>query len=51
MRKIREVLRLRHECGCEHRQIALACSVSPSTVCTYLHKAERQGLTGSSSRA
>lgn len=45
MRKIREVLRLRHECGCEHRQIALACSVSPSTVCTYLHKAEHQGLT------
>jgi len=29
MRKIREVLRLHHECGCQHRQIALACEMSP----------------------
>lgn len=45
MRKIREVLRLHHECACENRQIALACCISPSTVSEYLHKAERQGLT------
>jgi len=45
MRKIREVLRLRDECGCAHRQIAIACCVSPSTVCDYLQRAERQGLT------
>jgi transposase len=45
MRKIREVLRLRHECGCQHRQIALACELSPSTVCDYLSRAERAGLT------
>lgn len=45
MRKIREVLRLRHECGCQHRQIALACEMSPSTVADYLGRAERAGLT------
>ena len=45
MRKIREVLRLHHECACENRQIALACCISPSTVSEYLHKAERHGLT------
>lgn len=28
MRKVREVLRLHFECGCKHRQIALACSLS-----------------------
>jgi transposase len=45
MRKIREVLRLRHECGCQHRQIALACHMSSSTVGDYLGRAERAGLT------
>ncbi len=45
MRKIREVLRLHHECGCENRQIALACCISPSTVSEYLQKAERLALT------
>ena len=44
MRKIREVLRLHHECGCQHRQIALACEMSPSTVCDYLSRAARAGL-------
>lgn len=44
MRKIREVLRLHFECGCQHRQIAAACSVSPSTVSDYLSRAERAGL-------
>jgi hypothetical protein len=50
MRKIREVLRLRHECGCQHRQIALACELSPSTVCDYLTRAERAGLTWEQAR-
>ena len=45
MRKIREVLRLHDECGCQNRDIALACCVSPSTVCDYLQRAERQRLT------
>ena len=44
MRKIREVLRLHYECGCQHRQIALACEMSPSTVCDYLSRATRAGL-------
>ena len=44
MRKIRDVLRLHHECGCQHRQIALACEMSPSTVSDYLSRAERAGL-------
>lgn len=45
MRKIREVLRLHYECGCENRQIALACCVSPSTVSDYLQKAAKRNLT------
>lgn len=44
MRKVREVLRLHFECGCKHRQIAAACSVSPATVCDYLSRAEQAGL-------
>lgn len=50
MRKIREVLRLRYECGCKHRQIALSCSVSPSTVADYLERAEAAGLTWDQAR-
>jgi DNA-binding transcriptional ArsR family regulator len=45
MRKIREVLRLHFECGCQHRQIALACDMSPSTVSGYLSRAEHAELT------
>ena len=50
MRKIREVLRLRYEWGCKHRQIALSCSVSPSTVADYLERAEAAGLTWDQAR-
>src|SRR6478735_11067257 len=39
-----EVLRLHYERGCQHRQIALACEMSPSTVCDYLSRAARAGL-------
>src|SRR5688572_26242566 len=44
MRKVREVLRLHFECGCTQRQIALACSLSTSTVCDYSRRAEEGGL-------
>jgi hypothetical protein len=40
MRKIREVLRLHSELGCTHRQIATACSISPSTVSSYVESLE-----------
>ena len=36
MRKIREILRLRHEQGLSHREIAQACVIGPGTVSRYL---------------
>jgi transposase len=51
MRKIREVLRLHFECGCKHRQIAAACSVSPATVCDYLNRAARAAVTWERAKA
>ena len=50
MRKIREVLRLRSECSCSHRQIAASCSISPSTVADYLDRLEQGGLTWEQAR-
>jgi transposase len=44
MRKIREVLRLRHECQRSHRQIAASCGISAGSVSEYLMRAERAGL-------
>lgn len=44
MRKVREVLRLRH-LGLSQRQIAVAVSIAPSTVVDYLHRARAAGLT------
>lgn len=44
MRKIREVLRLHYDCGCTHRQISAACSISSSTVNDYLERAVEHGL-------
>jgi transposase len=44
MRKIREILRLYHELKLGKKQIAKACSVSPSTVVEYVRKAEAAGL-------
>jgi transposase len=44
MRKIREVLRLRHECQRSHRQIAASCDISPATVGEYLKRAQAAGL-------
>ena len=44
MRKIVEVLRLKHECRLKHRRIALSVGVSRSTVCDYLNRAQAAGM-------
>jgi transposase len=44
MRKIREILRLRHELGFKHRAIARAVHVGAATVSEYLAKAASKGL-------
>ena len=44
MRKIREVLRLRHEQGLSHQAVAQACAVGVGTVNRYLQKAAQSGL-------
>lgn len=44
MRKIKEVLRLRHELGLGQRQIARSCCIAQSTVHEYLTAAERVGV-------
>ena len=44
LRKIREVLRLKHEVGLSNRAIARACRVSNSTVGEYVKRAEQAGL-------
>ena len=44
MRKIREVLRLKWECGLTNRAIARSCSISHSTVGEYVRRAKEAGL-------
>src|SRR2546428_13089370 len=44
MRRIREILRLKHECGLGHRAIARACGVGVGTVSEYLCRATAAGL-------
>jgi hypothetical protein len=44
LRKIREVLRLKHEIGLSNRAIARACRVSNSTVGDYLERAQAAGV-------
>ena len=44
MRKIKEILRLKHEAKFSNRVIAGACKVSNSTVGEYLRKAEAIGI-------
>jgi transposase len=44
LRKIREVLRLKHEVGLSNRAIARACRISNSTVGEYVVRARRAGL-------
>ncbi|HEY6019827.1 MAG TPA: IS21 family transposase [Candidatus Paceibacterota bacterium] len=44
LRKIREILRLKHEVGLSNRAIARACCISNSTVGDYVVRARRAGL-------
>jgi DNA-directed RNA polymerase specialized sigma24 family protein len=44
MRKIKEVLRLRHELNLDQRQIARSCAISVSAVHEYLKRAEAAGV-------
>lgn len=44
MRKIKEVLRLKHACALSKRQIAEICKISRSTAAEYLDRAERAGI-------
>ena len=44
MRKIREVLRLKHERGFSHRAVAQACSIGVWTVTLYLERSTTLGL-------
>ncbi len=44
MRKIKEVLRLKHELGLGQRQIARSCCIGLGTVHDYLSRAEKAGL-------
>ena len=44
MRKIREVLRLKHEQGLSHRAVAQACAVGVGTVNRYVRRAAESGL-------
>ena len=44
MRKIKEILRLKHACGLSERQIAESCRIGKTTVGEYLQRAEAAGL-------
>ena len=44
MRKIREILRLRHVCGLGEREIARSCHIARATVGNYLRRAEAVGV-------
>ncbi|CAO0824696.1 hypothetical protein DFAR_830006 [Desulfarculales bacterium] len=44
MRKIKEVLRLKHKVGCGNRDIAKNCGRGRATVSRYLRRAARSGL-------
>jgi transposase len=44
MRKIKEVLRLKYDCGLSKREIARTCQVSRSTITDYLMKAQAARL-------
>ncbi|MCW5777448.1 MAG: IS21 family transposase [Phycisphaeraceae bacterium] len=51
MRKIREVLRLRFECKRSQREISAAIGISGGSVCDYLNRARRRGLTWAEAEA
>ena len=51
MRRIREVLRLKHECGLSYESIARSLGISKGSVANYLVRAENAGLSHESARA
>jgi transposase len=44
MRRVREILRLKYDCGLSHRAIARGCGVGAGTVSEYLQRARQAGL-------
>lgn len=44
VRKVKEVLRLKYDCGVSEREIARSCSISRSTVADYIRRATAAGL-------
>lgn len=50
MRRIREVLRLKHDLGCNHRQISAATGLSKGSVSDYLRRARESGVTWEDAR-
>jgi hypothetical protein len=44
MRKIRKVLRLKHDCALSGHQIAHSCQISRSTAADYLERFEKAAL-------
>ena len=50
MRRIREVLRLRYECGLNHRLISASVGISKGSVSDYLSRAKAAGLTWEEAR-
>ena len=50
MRKIKDILRLRHEAGLPYRGIANALNIGYGTVVDYLNRAEQAGLGWPASR-
>ena len=44
MRKLKEILRLKHQAGLTDRQIGRSCSLSHTTVSTYLQRAAQAGV-------
>lgn len=45
MRKIKEILRLRFECGCSHEVIAKSIAIGSTTVGECLNRAKKANLT------
>lgn len=51
MRKVREVLRLKYECGRTNRQIAVSCSIGAGTVSDYLQRARANSVSWEDAKA
>lgn len=45
MRKLKEILRLKHECGLSNRQISKSCNVGRQTISQYCKLAEKRAVT------